>query len=173
MLTIIIGNFIAFIASLLMVYTGFIKDKKRILYIQTIEISLFVVSNVILGGITGAINNAITCIRNILCYKNKLGLKEKILIIILASILTIFFNNTGIVGLLPLIALILYTSFMNIQNIIKFKILLIINSTIWLIYDIYVNLYTSAIFDLATIIANIISIIQIKTKKQIETTENT
>lgn len=172
MLTIIIGNFIAFIASLLMVYTGFIKNKKKILYIQTIEISLFVVSNVILGGITGAINNAITCIRNILCYKNKLGLKEKILIIILASILTIFFNNTGIVGLLPLIALILYTS-LNIQDIIKFKILLIINSTIWLIYDIYVNLYTSAIFDLATIIANIISIIQIKTKKQIETTENT
>lgn len=173
MLTIIIGNFIAVIASLLMVYTGFIKNKKKILYIQTIEISLFVISNVILGGITGAINNAITCIRNILCYKNKLGLKEKILIIILASILTIFFNNIGIIGLLPLIALILYTSFMNIQDIIKFKILLIINSTIWLIYDIYVNLYTSAIFDLATIIANIISIIQIKTKKQIETTENT
>lgn len=173
MLTIIIGNFIAVIASLLMVYTGFIKNKKKILYIQTIEISLFVISNVILGGITGAINNAITCIRNILCYKNKLGLKEKILIIILASILTIFFNNIGIIGLLPLIALILYTSFMNIQDIIKFKILLIINSAIWLIYDIYVNLYTSAIFDLATIIANIISIIQIKTKKQIETTENT
>lgn len=171
MLTIIIGNFIAVIASLLMVYTGFIKNKKKILYIQTIEISLFVISNVILGGITGAINNAITCIRNILCYKNKLGLKEKILIIILASILTIFFNNIGIIGLLPLIALILYTSFMNIQDIIKFKILLIINSAIWLIYDIYVNLYTSAIFDLATIISNIISIIQIK--KQIKTTENT
>lgn len=36
-----------------------------------------VISNIILGGITGAIINALSMLRNILCYKNKLGLKEK------------------------------------------------------------------------------------------------
>ena len=163
---VIIGNIVAFIASVLMVYTGFIKKKKLILYVQTIEIGLFVFSNLILGGITGAISNAISCIRNILCYKNKLGTKEKVMIVLAAGILTIAFNNMGLMGLLPLIALALYTFCMNIQDIIKFKILLITNSLIWLIYDVYIKSYTSAAFDLATILANIISIIQIKTKKR-------
>jgi len=163
---VIIGNIVAFIASVLMVYTGFIKKKKLILYVQTIEIGLFVFSNFILGGVTGAISNAISCVRNVLCYKNKLGTKEKVIIVFAAGILTIAFNNMGLMGLLPLIALALYTFYMNIQDIIKFKILLITNSLIWLIYDVYIKSYTSAAFDLATIIANVISIIQIKTKKR-------
>ena len=73
MTNIIIANIIAFIASLLMVYTGIMKKKSAILFVQTIQMALFVLSNLILGGITGAIINAINCIRNILCYKDKLG----------------------------------------------------------------------------------------------------
>ena len=34
--------------------------------------------------VTGAIINILSCVRNILCYKNKLGLKEKIIITILS-----------------------------------------------------------------------------------------
>ena len=53
------------------------KTKEKILYFQTVQIGLSVISNIILGGITGAIINALSLIRNILCYKDKLGLKEK------------------------------------------------------------------------------------------------
>ena len=93
MVSIIIGNIIALIASILMVYSGMLKQKKKILYFQTVQIGMSVISNIILGGITGAIINALSMIRNILCYKNKLGLKEKIIITILAIILTFKFNN--------------------------------------------------------------------------------
>ena len=91
MVSIIIGNIIAFIASILMVYSGMLKQKKKILYFQTVQIGLSVISNIILGGITGAIINALSLIRNILCYKDKLGLKEKIGITFLAVILTLKF----------------------------------------------------------------------------------
>ena len=80
----IIGNIIAFIASIIMVYTGYIKEKKKILYVQAIQIGLFVVSNIILGGITGAIINAISCVRNILCYKEKLNTLSKTILIIVS-----------------------------------------------------------------------------------------
>lgn len=78
---------------------------------------MLVISNIILGGITGAIINAISMIRNILCYKDKLGLKEKIVITILSVILNFKFNNLSYIGLFPLISTIFYIWLMNIKKI--------------------------------------------------------
>ena len=165
--TVLIANAIALIASLLMVYTGYIKKKEKILFFQTIQIGLSVISNLILGGITGAIINALGLIRNILCYKEKLNKIAQIILIILSILLGVYFNNLALIGLLPIISNVVYIVFMNIKDVIKFKYLIIFTMTMWLIYDIYIMSYTSAVFDLGNIIANIISIIQIKksTKK--------
>ena len=165
MIQMVIGNIIALIASLLMVYSGIIKQKKKILYVQTVQIGLSVASNIVLGGIVGAIINALSCVRNILCYKDKLGLKEKIIITLLATILSIVFNNLGIIGILPLISTIVYLWLMNLQDVIKFKILIIFTMVLWLIYDICIKSYTSALFDFMTVIANIVSLYSIIKKK--------
>ena len=161
---VIVGNIVALIASIIMVYSGFIKDKKKIVFIQTIQIFLLVVSNLVLGGITGAIINVISCIRNILCYKDKLDLKAKIIITVLSIVLSVVFNNLAFAGLLPLIATTIYVWFMNEKNIIKFKILMIVTAIMWFIYDIVILSYTSAIFDFLTAVAAIIAIIQILKK---------
>ena len=168
MIAIIIGNIIALIASLLMVYSGVIKQKKKILYIQTVQIGMSVVSNIILGGITGAIINALSCIRNILCYKNKLGLKEKILITILSLTLSLLFNNLGWIGFLPLISTITYLWLMNIEDVIKFKVLIIFTMVLWCAYDIYIKSYTSAVFDFMNAVANVVSIYQLKCVKKVK-----
>ena len=155
MVSIIIGNIIALIASILMVYSGMLKQKKKILYFQTVQIGMSVISNIILGGITGAIINALSMIRNILCYKDKLGLKEKIVITILA----------GYIGLLPLISTIIYIWLMNIKNVKKFKLLIAFTMLMWFIYDVVIKSYTSAIFDFMNIVANIVTLFQIKSVK--------
>lgn len=165
MVSIIIGNIIALIASILMVYSGTLKQKKRILYFQTVQIGMSVISNIILGGITGAIINALSMIRNILCYKDKLGLKEKIIITILATVFTFKFNNLGYIGLLPLISTIVYIWLMSIKNVKKFKLLITFTMLMWFIYDIAIKSYTSAIFDFMNIVANIVTIFQIKSVK--------
>lgn len=162
MTNIIIANIVALIASLLMVYTGIIKRKDRIVLIQTIQISLSVLSNVLLGGITGAIINAISCIRNILCYKEKLGKLAKTLIIIASIVPSLMFNNLGFIGVLPIISAVAYTLFMDTKDIIKFKYLTIFIMFLWCTYDLYIKAYSSAAFDFMTIIANIISMIKIK-----------
>lgn len=161
MTNIIIGNIVALIASLLMVYTGLIKKKEKIIYVQTIQIFLFTLSNLILGGITGAIINIISCIRNILCYKEKLNTIAKILIIVSSISLSLTFNTLGIIGILPVIASVIYTLCMNTKHIIKFKFLLILTTTLWLIYDIYIKSFSSAIFDFLNIITNFISIFKL------------
>ena len=167
MISIIIGNIIALIASILMVYSGTLKQKKKILHFQTVQIGMSVISNIILGGITGAIINALSLIRNTLCYKDKLGLKEKVVITILATILTLKFNNLGYIGLLPLISTVTYIWLMNIKNVKRFKLLIIFTMLMWFIYDIVIKSYTSAIFDFINIVANIVTLFQIKSVKKI------
>jgi len=162
---IIIGNIVALIASLMMVYTGLIKEKKKIIFIETIEIIIFIVADIFLGGFTAAVNNFFNCVRNILCYKNKLGLKEKILITILSVVFSLSINNLGLIGLLPLIATTVYLWIINIKDIIKFKILTIFIMIMWLIHDLVIKSYVSAIFDLGFIITNIISIFQLSKNK--------
>ena len=164
MIQLIIGNIIALIASILMVYSGIIKKKKKIILVQTIQIGLSGISSLVLGGFTGAIINAINLFRNILSYKEKLALKEKIIIIILSVTLSLIFNNLGIIGLLPIISTVTYVSLMTTKNVVKFKLLIIFTMLMWGIYDFYIKSYTSAAFDLTNIVANIIAIYQLKKK---------
>ena len=162
MTQVVIGNIIALIASILMVLAGLQKKKKKILFIQIVQIALSVISNLVLGGYTGAIINALSCVRDILCYKDKMGTKEKIIIIILAVGLSVAFNNLGWIGLLPLIATVVYITFMNTKDVVKFKLLIIFSMVMWLIYDLYIKSYTSGVFDFMSVIANIVAIWQIK-----------
>ena len=158
----IIGNIVALIGSILMVWSGYLKEKRKILYIQTVQIGMFVISNIILGGISGAIINFISFIRNILSYKDKLDMKWKILITILSIGLTLYFNNKGLIGYLPLISMIIYVWYMNVKDVVNFKYLLIFTMLMWLVYDFYVMSYTSSCFDIVCIILNIVSIVEIK-----------
>ena len=51
---------------------------------------------------------------------------------------------------------------MDLKDIKKFKLLLIATMTMWLIYDILIKSYASAVFDFATIVANITVLIKMK-----------
>ena len=149
-----------------MVYSGILKEKKKILYVQTVQIGLSVVSNIVLGGITGAIINAISMIRNIICYKEKLGTREKIIITILAVVLSLIFNNLGIIGILPVISTVTYVWLMNVKDVRKFKLLIAFTMLMWLIYDTVIKSYISAIFDFMNLIANVITVFQIRKLKK-------
>lgn len=162
-MSLIIGNIIALIASILIIVISCAKNKRIIIILQTIQVALLTLSNIILGGIPGAIINAITIIRNILCYKNKLTKINVVIIATALTILSLLFNNS-LIGLLPLIGTLLYTIFINTKSTIKLKQLILLNMICWGIYDFSIKSYTSAIFELIGTITGIISIYQIKNK---------
>lgn len=165
----IVGNIVALIAASLSIILGIIKNREKIIYIQTIQFLIFIISNLILGGFTGAIANIIGVTRNILSYKEKLTKAIILLIIIISIILTLMFNNLGFIGLFPLVNTIIYTLFINEKNPFKFKILLLISFILWFIYDINIKSYASAIFDLVSFITAIFSAYQIYINKKKET----
>ena len=98
---VIIANIIDFLAALLQIGTGAVKSKARILALQIIQLLMQGVSMLLLGGITGAINNVISCLRNYICYKEKLNLPWKIIFIAASIIMTVVFNTQGLLGYIP------------------------------------------------------------------------
>lgn len=164
-MTLIIGNIIGLIGSIVMVIGGNIKDKNKALTTQTIQLIILGISNVVLGSISGLIINLISVIRNILSNFNKLNKVAIAIIIIVSSLLTIKYNNLGVIGYLPLINNTIFILFMNTKSDVNFKILTIFYITLWLIHDLYIKAFTTAIFDIGTIISSAIAIYRIKHEK--------
>ena len=163
---ILIGNIIALVASVIMVISGIVKEKKKVLFYQSVEVGFAVISYLFLGAISGAVINVINLIRNYLCYKDKLNVVLKIILTILSIVLVLYFNNEGLIGLLPLVCIIVYLWLITIKDIIKFKIMIISLMILWTIYDFVVKNYVAGVFDILTILANIISIISIKKSRR-------
>ena len=70
-------------------------------------------------------------------------------------VLSIMFNNLGIVGYLPIIGTTVFTIFINNEDTFKFRLSLSFSILMWLIYDVYIMSYSSAIFDLFSVIGGI------------------
>ena len=158
----IIGNIFGLIGSVVMIIVGSIKDKNKAILVQTLQLIILAISNLVLGSISGFIINLVSIVRNILSNKNKLNKLAIAIIITISTILTIKINSLGFIGYLPLINNIIFILFMNTKSDIKFKILMIIYITMWLIHDIYIKSYVTAIFDFMTIITSFITIFRIK-----------
>ena len=171
-MTIIVGNIIALIASVLMIFVSSSKNKKKIIIYQTVQVALLALSTLILGGIAGAIINAITIIRNILCYNNKLTNTNIFIISISIIVLSLSFNNLGYIGLLPLISTVLYTMSINTKSTIKLKSMILLNMICWGIYDFIIMSYTSAIFEFIATITSIITIYQLLKEKEVKQIPN-
>ena len=93
MIQIVIANIIDFLASMVQIYTGAVKDKAKILLLQILQLGMQTVSMLLLGAIPGAISNVLSCIRNYLCYKDVFTWPVKIVLIVISFVLTVVFNN--------------------------------------------------------------------------------
>lgn len=160
--TILIGNIIGFIGALSMVLVGLQKKKKNILLAQNLQMVLLTISNLILGGITGAVVNVIGLFRNCLCIKNKLDPFWKENIAIATILLGILCNKNGIIGYLPCVATLIFLYSMNMKDVIKFKFVLAFIMLLWFIYDMCIMSYTTAIFDLITFVTTLITVKELK-----------
>ena len=155
MIQIVIANIIDFLASMVQIYTGAVKDKAKILLLQILQLGMQTVSMILLGAIPGAISNVLSCIRNYLCYKNVFTWPIKIVLIVISFVLTVMFNNQGLLGYLPFAVCTVYVLLMDMKDEIKFKILVTLTFVPWTIYYLVIKSYTGALFAAITIVTSI------------------
>ena len=152
------ANIIDFFAAMIQVGSGSIKRKSRILLVQIIQLLMQAVSMLLLGGVTGAVSNVLSCYRNYLCYKGKLNSYWKGFLIAASVIMTLVLNNQGLLGYLPAVVCTVFILLMNVKDPVKFKLLVTMSFVPWLFYHWILKSYTGAAFDVATIIMNTITL---------------
>ena len=163
---VIIANVIDFIAALLQVGSGSIKKKSNILVVQIIQIFIQGVSMLMLGGVTGAINNLFSCVRNYLCYKEKLNRVWKGILIAASVIMTVLFNTQGWLGVIPVTVCTVYILLMDVKDPIKFKLLVTLSFVPWIVYHFALRLYVAAIFDAISVVTSAVTLfVMMKEKK--------
>lgn len=167
----ILGNALCFAASIIMLMIGFIKKKRRFLLAQSGMNAVFIAGNLCLGGISGAITNAATMLRNFYCLRWEFGRWAKLIFVGLQIALAAFFGCDTLIMWLPIIGTCAFTWFMDTENMVLLKAIVIGTQILWAIYDFSIMNYATVPFDIGAAVTNAIGIVEIlrartKTKKE-------
>ena len=108
-LNIIIGNIISFFASLALVLSCIVNDKREAYKFQVIEALILTVSSAFFLSWTGILTMLIAAGRNYLVMNDRLSSKLAIMFIIITIIICPIINTMGLIGLLPMIGIIQLT----------------------------------------------------------------
>ena len=159
------ANIIDFVAALLQVASGSIKKKGNILLAQIVQILMQGVSMLLLGGITGAVSNVLSCFRNYLCYKEKLNGFWKAVLIAASVAMTALLNDQGLLGIIPAAVCTVYILLMDLKDPIHFKLLVTLSFVPWAFYHFFLGAYVATVFDVLTVISNAVTLIAMGKEK--------
>lgn len=158
---IVLGNVVAMIGCILMVLVGFLRKKEQILTVQCFQFGFLAAGNLILGGVSGFISGVVSIVRNLVFARSGGSSNLKIAFIAIQTVLTFLTGWPGLLGCLPLISGIILTWFIDAKSDIQFKIALIAAQVTWVIYDWSYCNYVAFIFDIFTILSNLVGIVMI------------
>ena len=162
MINVVVANMIDLCASGIQIISGTFKKKENILVAQIAQLSMQTISMLLLGAIPGAISNVLSCIRNYLCYKNIFTWPIKIALIVISLVLTVPFNNQGLLGYLPFAVCTVYVLFMDIKDPFKFKVLVTLTFVPWVFYFFIIKSYTGALFAAVTVVTNVWTLMKMR-----------
>ena len=166
-MAVIAANIIDLVAALIQVVSGSIQKKAKILVVQILQLLMQATSMFLLGGIPGGISNVLSCLRNYLCYKEKLSTLWKIALTVVSLVMTVLFNEQGVLGYLPVAVCTVYMILMDTKDPIQFKLLVTVSFLPWMVYHFVLGSYVGAIFDAATVVSNAVTLgVMIREKKK-------
>lgn len=155
----ILGNIISFVGALLMMYIGTLREERKILRLQNVQFAIMGMGNLVLGGVTGGVSNLVCIVRNLLCMRRPFTLGWRLGFVAVQAVLTLLFNQAGLIGLLPLAAACSFTLCMGLNNDILLKLSILFGQICWAVYDLHFRNYASLTFDLLTVGINAVSLI--------------
>lgn len=154
----IISQMIRFIASILGIAADANLNKKRMYILNGISNTLTAISYFMINAITGGIGAAISVLRNIYVYfSNK---KPSTIVAIVYSIIVIAISIpeiNGIVSIIPIVIVLLYSWALFSDNMKLIKLSIIIVDILGIIYDFYVGAPVGVAANALSLILTVIS----------------
>ena len=161
---ILLGNGVFFLGAVILVLLGLIKTKRNILIAQILQEAFMGAGMLILGGIAGFIVDVVAIFRNLVCIKWNYTLKWKLIFIAAQAGLYAVFGTEGLCGWLPVVAMCLFTWFLDSENVILLKVLIAVMQLMWLVYDISIVNYVGMVVDVVSAVTNVVGIFLVRKK---------
>lgn len=168
-INIVIGNIISFFASIVLVLSCVVNDKRQAYKYQSIEALILAVSSAFFLSWTGILTMLIAAARNYLVMNERLSSRLAIMFIIITIILCPIINTMGLIGLLPMIGIVQLTICNYYLKEIKWiKVAFIVNLLIYAVYFIGIYDLVSCATQIITAIIGFISLIRLIRNEKID-----
>lgn len=159
---IIIGNGISLIAGIFIILSMWVNDEKQAYKYQFLNAFILMISSVFFLSWTGVTTMAIAASRNAMVYNDKLTINWTIFFIIISVVLGLLVNTMGIIGLLPIIAIVQITLCNYYFKTIKLiKIGFIVNSAIYIVYFLAIYDFSSAVIESITALIGVVALFRL------------
>ena len=171
----IIGNIISFIAGIFIILSMWVNDEKEAYKYQFLNAFILMISSVFFFSWTGVTTMAIAASRNAFVYKDKLTFNWTVFFIVISIVLGFLVNTRGIIGFLPIIAIVQITICnYYLKSIKSIKTSFIVNSAFYIVYFLAIYDFSSCAFETITVIIGLISLFKLifADKEDEQLTEN-
>ena len=161
-LNILIGNIISLIAGLFIIASLIVNDDKRAYKYQIYNAAVLVIASFFFDSIVGAVIMAIATIRLTMVYKDKFSIRWAIFFLILSVGVGLAVNTLGLVGLIPIVAVIQITicnyAYKDIRLI---KLSFIVNEAFYIFYFMLISDYVSTLIQMLTVAIGSVSYVKL------------
>ena len=150
------------------------REKRRdMLLVQCVTQVFYIASSLILKGYSATVQNVVTIARNLVAAKGHTGKALTVFLVLLPVVLGIYFNNRGIIGLLPVAANFQYAvvMFKFQESARALKIALIVNCVMFCIFNFYILNFVSGVACIVISVSTAISLLRTRGAKENEEKE--
>ena len=170
----IIAQIFGFLVFLFVFASAQTKNMKNALLCQIGCNGFGMLSYVLLGGFSGCGIYLIATLQSVIFYFIRRSGKEEPKwlnpVIVVAYILCSAATFQGWLDLVPMMAAVLCAIGLAQKNPTKYRIVLLLNGAIWLIYDVFVGAYTMLASHIITVGSALLGIIRLDLRKKTEKT---
>ncbi|WP_405265181.1 YgjV family protein [Methanobrevibacter sp.] len=158
-LNIVIGNVISLIAGVFIILSMWVNDEKQAYKYQFLNAFILIISSIFFFSWTGVVTMAVAASRNAMVYFDRLTFSWTMFFISVSVIFGLLVNTMGLVGILPIIAII-QLSLCNyyLKTIKPIKISFIVNSAIYVVYFLAIWDISSASIESFTAFVGLVSL---------------
>ena len=159
---VLVGNGISFIAGIFLIISYCVNDVKKAYKYQFINAFILAISSVFFFSWTGVVTMLIAASRNLFVYYDKLTKNWTIIFLLITVVLGLNVNNLGLVGLLPIFA-IMEITLCNyyLKEIKSLKVGFIVNSAIYIVYFFAIFDISSVAMESITALIGLVSLIRL------------
>lgn len=159
---ILIGNGISLIAGIFLIISYCVNDVKKAYKYQFINAFILAISSVFFFSWTGVVTMLIAASRNLFVYYDRLTKNWTIIFLLITVVLGLNVNNLGLVGLLPIFA-IMEITLCNyyLKEIKSLKVGFIVNSAIYIVYFFAIFDISSVAMESITALIGLVSLIRL------------